>query len=80
MKINILHSPNHSIKNRSRTNIKFIVIHYTGMQSERASIRRLTNTSSQVSTHYLINRKGSITRMVDDKKSLGMQENQNGKI
>ena len=68
MKINILHSPNHSIKNRSRTNIKFIVIHYTGMQSERASIRRLTNTSSQVSTHYLINRKGSITRMVDDKK------------
>ena len=68
MKINILHSPNHSTKSRTRTNIKFIVIHYTGMQSERASIRRLTNTSSQVSTHYLINRKGSITRMVDEKK------------
>ena len=69
MKINILHSPNHSTKNRSKNNIKFIVIHYTGMQSERACIRRLTSKSSQVSTHYLINRKGSIIRMVDEKKT-----------
>ena len=69
MKINILHSPNHSTKNRSKNNIKFIVIHYTGMQSERVSIKRLTSKSSKVSTHYLINRKGSITRIVDEKKT-----------
>ena len=68
MKINILHSPNYSAKNRSKNNIKFIVIHYTGMQSERACIRRLTNKKSKVSAHYLITRKGSITRMVDEKK------------
>jgi N-acetylmuramoyl-L-alanine amidase len=69
MKINILNSPNHSLKDRNKKKIKFIVIHYTGMQSERACIRRLIKKSSKVSTHYLINRKGSITRMVDEKKT-----------
>jgi len=68
MKINTLYSLNHSTENRPKNNIKFIVIHYTGMQSERACIRRLTSKNSQVSTHYLINRKGSVTRMVDEKK------------
>ena len=67
MKINFLQSPNHYNKKRSKNEIKFIVIHYTGMQSERACIKRLTNKKSQVSTHYLINRVGSITKMVDDK-------------
>ena len=38
------------------------------MQSERLCIRRLIKKSSKVSTHYLITRKGSITRMVDEKK------------
>jgi len=68
MKINILHSSNHSIKNRPKNKIKFIVIHYTGMQSERVCIKRLTSKSSKVSTHYLINRNGRITKMVDEKK------------
>jgi len=69
MKINILNSPNHSLKDRNKKKIKFIVIHYTGMQSERLCIRRLIKKSSKVSTHYLITRKGSITRMVDEKKT-----------
>ena len=54
MKINIFYSPNQSIKKRSKKSIKFILIHYTGMQSERACIKRLTDKKSQVSTHYLI--------------------------
>ena len=69
MKINILHSPNYSVKIRKKKKIKFIVIHYTGMQSERASIKRLTDSKSEVSTHYLINRKGSIAKMVDEKNA-----------
>ena len=69
MKIKIVNSPNHSSKNRSKNNIKFIVIHYTGMQSERACIKRLTSKNSQVSTHYLINKKGSVIRMVDEEKT-----------
>ena len=43
------------------------MIHYTGMQSERACIKRLTNNKSKVSAHYLINRRGNITKMVDEK-------------
>tara|TARA_B110000259_G_scaffold165568_1_gene192508 strand:+ start:875 stop:1513 length:639 start_codon:yes stop_codon:yes gene_type:complete len=38
------------------------------MQSERACIKRLTSHESQVSIHYLVNREGTITKMVDEKK------------
>ncbi len=44
-----------------------VIIHYTGMQSERESIKRLCNPSSKVSSHYLINRSGKIFKLVDDK-------------
>ena len=69
MKINISYSPNQSVKIRSKKDIKFIIIHYTGMQSERACTRRLMDIKSKVSTHYLINRKGSIIQMVDEKNT-----------
>ena len=68
MKIKNIKSPNHSIKYRNKKNIKFIVLHYTGMQSERVSIERLTSKKSKVSSHYLINKEGKITKMVDEKK------------
>ena len=68
MKITIIKSPNHSIQNRNKKKINFIVIHYTGMQSERVSIERLTSKKSELSSHYLINRDGKITKMVEEKK------------
>ena len=68
MKVNVLKSPNFSTKRRKNAKIKFIVIHYTGMQSESESIKRLMNKNSKVSTHYLINLKGNLIRMVDDNK------------
>ena len=37
------------------------------MQSERECIKRLTDKKSQVSTHYLINKKGNLIKMVDEK-------------
>ena len=67
MKIKIIKSPNCLFRNRTKKNIKFIVIHYTGMQSERASIERLTSEKSKVSSHYLINRNGKVVKMVDEK-------------
>ena len=36
------------------------------MQSEVEAIKRLRNSKSKVSCHYLINRKGKVIRMVDD--------------
>jgi len=68
MKINSIYSPNFDEKKRSYKSIKFLVIHYTGMQSERESIRRLCNPKSEVSCHYFINQNGKIFRLVDDNK------------
>ncbi len=66
MKIKLNLSPNYSKKSRPKKKIKFVIIHYTGMQSEIESIRRLKSPKHKVSCHYLINRKGIITQMVKD--------------
>ena len=57
MKKNLYLSPNYSKKKRLTKDIKFVVIHYTGMQSEIESRNRLKDTKAKVSCHYLINRK-----------------------
>ena len=59
---------NFSKKTRLKNEIKFVIIHYTGMQSEIESIKRLKDKNSKVSCHYLINRKGEVFNMVPDKK------------
>ena len=69
MKFVTNNSPNYSTKIKKKKNIKFIVIHYTGMQSERACIERLSDNKSKVSTHYLINRVGNIIKMVNEKNT-----------
>ena len=68
MKINKDFSSNCSSKIRLKKSIKFIIIHYTGMQSEIESIKRLKNIKSKVSCHYFINRKGGVIQMVKDNK------------
>ena len=68
MKIKNVFSPNFDKKKRSYNLIKFIVIHYTGMQSERESMTRLTNPKSKVSSHFLINRRGDVFRLVEDNR------------
>ena len=64
MKITIDLSPNFTKKTRKINDIKFIIIHYTGMQSEIESLKRLKSFTSKVSCHYLINRKGRTTQLV----------------
>jgi N-acetylmuramoyl-L-alanine amidase len=61
-----IYSPNFNRKKRSINSIKIIVIHYTGMQSERESIIRLCNPKSKVSSHFLINQNGKVYRLVQD--------------
>ena len=68
MKIGNLYSPNFDKKNRSNKSIKLIIIHYTGMQSERESLLRLNNPKSKVSSHYVISQNGKIYRLVQDNK------------
>ena len=63
-----LKSHSFSKKLRNKGKIKFLIIHYTGMQSMRASIKRLASIKHKVSCHYLISRAGKIFQMVEDNK------------
>ena len=67
MEITKYYSPNFREKVRSSKSITTIIIHYTGMQSERESLKRLTSLTSKVSAHYLIGRNGKILNLVDTK-------------
>ena len=58
---------NYSIHPRSKKKIQFIIIHYTGMQSEIESLQKLSSAKSKVSCHYFIGRKGKIIKLVPDK-------------
>ena len=60
------YSPNFNRKKRSKNSIKIIVIHYTGMQSERESVSRLCNPKSKVSSHFVISQNGRVYRLVQD--------------
>ena len=60
------YSPNFNSKKRPKKQIRFIVLHYTGMKSENAAINKLTNIQSQVASHYLITRNGKIINLVPD--------------
>ena len=68
MLIKVNKSPNFSIKPRPKKNVRFLIIHYTGMQSTRASLNRLKNPRSKVSSHYFIDRNGDTIKMVDENK------------
>ena len=65
-KITNNYSPNFSLPKRNSKGIKFIVIHYTGMNNETAAIKRLCNENKKVSAHYFIKNNGEIINMVPD--------------
>ena len=65
-KMSINYSPNFDRKKRSISMVKYLIFHYTGMRSENAAIKRLTNKNSKVSCHYFIKNNGEIIKMVPD--------------
>ena len=60
------YSPNFDPNKRKSNQIKFLILHYTGMRKERDAINRLTKIQSEVSSHYLIKKNGDIVVMVPD--------------
>ena len=63
-KISQNYSINFNSIKRSKKDIKFIIIHYTGMNKELSAINRLCNTKSKVSAHYFIKKNGSVLNLV----------------
>tara|TARA_Y100000741_G_scaffold313182_1_gene258021 strand:- start:110 stop:823 length:714 start_codon:yes stop_codon:yes gene_type:complete len=60
------YSPNFDLHKRRKKNIKYLIYHYTGMKSDKAAIRKLTNYNSKVSCHYYIDKRGNLIQMVSD--------------
>jgi len=69
MRIYSLFSPNFDKKKRKKKAIKTVVIHYTGMQSERESLNKLCNLKSKVSSHFFISKNGKIYNLVKENKT-----------
>ena len=66
LKISYKYSPNFSTYRRIKKNIKYLILHYTGMRSESKAINRLIDVKSNVSCHYFVKRNGSIILMVPE--------------
>ncbi len=66
LKIREIYSPNFDSVPRKKKQIRFLIFHYTGMKSEKAAIRRLTEIQSEVSANYFIKKNGEIILMVPD--------------
>ena len=61
-----LYSPNFSPKKRNIKDVKYLIIHYTGMKKTSDAINRLINYKAEVSCHYFIKKNGEIIRMVPE--------------
>ena len=66
LKITNNYSPNFNTSKRQKKNIKYIIIHYTGMKNELSALNRLTDLRSKVSAHYFIKKNGKILNLVPD--------------
>lgn len=58
-------SPNHGDR-RPGAPIDMLILHYTGMESAEAAIRRLCDPRAEVSAHYLVGEDGTILQMVPE--------------
>ena len=65
-KITYKYSPNFNNYKRNKSDIKFLIIHYTGMRKEKDAIQRLINIQSEVSSHYFIKYDGKIIQLIPD--------------
>ena len=60
-------SPNFN-ERRKETKVKYIILHYTAMTNYLDSIKHMCLKNNQVSSHFLINKKGEIHYLVNVNK------------
>tara|TARA_Y100000741_G_scaffold351842_1_gene323356 strand:- start:56 stop:799 length:744 start_codon:yes stop_codon:yes gene_type:complete len=65
-KMSINYSPNFSPLKRGKKKIKYLIFHYTGMISDKQTIKKLTNFNSKVSCHYFVDNNGKLIQLVPD--------------
>ena len=62
--INKYRSPNFNLRSKN-SKIKFIIIHYTAIKSDKEAINHLCNKKNEVSAHFFINKLGKVFYLVD---------------
>ena len=65
--INKYKSVNFNVRKKGHK-IKYIILHYTAIKSDYMAIKHLIDKKNEVSSHFLINKKGKIFSLVDIKK------------
>ena len=66
LKLTRNYSLNFDVHSRNKKQIKFIIIHYTGMRKQSEAIKKLCNSKSKVSSHYFIKNNGDVLNLVPD--------------
>lgn len=62
---NVVPSPNHDDR---KSPIDMIVLHYTGMTSGDAALKRLCEVEAKVSCHYFVDEDGTISQLVQEER------------
>ena len=58
-------SPNYDARDLAAP-LQYIVLHYTGMPSGEAALKRLTSAKAKVSAHYVIEEDGRLFKLVEE--------------
>lgn len=66
MTIKELSSPNFDDRGAEKPSL--IILHYTGMETAKEALDRLTDPESKVSAHYTVDEDGTVYRHVDESK------------
>lgn len=59
-------SPNHDERPGGPSDIRLLVLHYTGMRSGAEALARLCNPTSKVSAHYVVEEDGRVFALVPE--------------
>ena len=62
--INYYKSPNYNLRKKNAS-IKYIIIHYTAMRTDKEALDHLCIKQSKVSSHFFINKFGKVYYLVD---------------
>ena len=63
----IVKTPSPNFNDRKQ-DVTMLVMHYTGMQTMQIALDRMTDPTSEVSAHYMIDTDGTIYQLVDESK------------
>lgn len=66
--MDIVQKPSPNFDDRKGAEIKFLILHYTGMKNAQEALERLTDEKAEVSSHYTIDEDGTIYQHVPDDK------------